>query len=569
VLVVTAVQPETVVQSQVECVTRDHIAGWAWDAARPDAALAIQILDNGVPIARVLANFYRPDLARAGIGDGRHSFDIRIPGGLAPLERHVIQIKHERDGADLTGSPVVIEPASSFDPALERAIAQAITATDTRHDREHVLHFMLAQTDRLLQTNAEADGRHAERLADRQLRRAGNFGRPRSSTAANPGLRALVVDERTPIARRDAGSQALLSHMRALQRLGYAVSFVAADEIAPSEAATTELTAAGIMCYGPPFYASVEEVLRRQAGCLDVVYLHRASVAARYLAMARRYDPAARIVYSVADLHHIRLERQATIEERPESRIASRQMRLAELTAAWSADAVITHSTEEAELLRRTVPEANVHRVPWEIEAHPTKTAFERRRGVAFIGCYDHAPNRDAAHWLVQTVMPLVWQIDPAVTCLLVGSDMPPSIRDLAQPGIVPIGHVHDLAADVFSQVRLTVAPLRYGAGVKGKVLDSMAAGVPCVMSEVAAEGLTLPPALQDLVGRTAKALAALICGLHANSGANQSAAAAGLSMIRRDFTSSVLTSALHGALSGLPATPGHEEAVELRITAR
>jgi hypothetical protein len=94
--------------------------------------------------------------------------------------------------------------------------------------------------------------------------------------------------------------------------------------------------------------------------------------------------------------------------------------------------------------------------------------------------------------------------------------------------------------------VRLTVAPLRYGAGVKGKVLDSFAAGVPCVMSEVAAEGLALPPALAAPVGRDAAELAALICRLHA-SREDHDAAAAGLALVRRDCAAEALRTAIDG----------------------
>src|SRR5258708_38641156 len=111
--------------------------------------------------------------------------------------------------------------------------------------------------------------------------------------------------------------------------------------------------------------------------------------------------------------------------------------------------------------------------------------------------------------------MPLVWRTDPGIECLLVGSDMPTSVRSLARPGVEILGEVSDLQASVYDRVRLTVAPLRYGAGVKGKVLDGLAAGVPCVMTAVAAEGMPPPPVLQDLVGRTAEGVAGLLCQLH------------------------------------------------------
>jgi hypothetical protein len=257
-----------------------------------------------------------------------------IPGGLSPLERHVIQVMRETDGAEISGSPAVIEAAGGFDAGLQQAIAGAVAAVGPGDDQEHMLRFILEQADQLLQRRADAEGRRAERLAYQQFRdRCGPLAE-QAADAADPGLRALVMDERVPVAGRDAGSQAILSHMRALTRLGYSVSFVAADEMAHAGADVAAFKAAGVACCGPPFYACAEDVLGRQADCFAVVYLHRAGIATRYLGLARRYMPRARMLYSVADLHHVRPERQALAEERPELLAASRRARLEECVAA-------------------------------------------------------------------------------------------------------------------------------------------------------------------------------------------------------------------------------------------
>jgi glycosyltransferase involved in cell wall biosynthesis len=565
-------------RGQVDLATRDRIAGWAQDAADPATPVALQILDNGLPIARVLANRGRADLVDAGIGNGRHAFDLVIPGGLSPLSRHVIQVQREADGAELPGSPAVIEAANAFDANLQQTVANAVAAVGADDDRDRVLSFILQQADRLLQQRADAEAQRTGRLAHREFHRrwgplmeaaagpAGTADGFADTAAASPApaLRALVIDERLPAAGRDAGSQAILSHMRVLQHLGYAVSFVAADEMAP--AATATLTATGVACCTAPFYAGVEDVLRRQADCFDVVYLHRVGIATRYLGLARRYMPRARILYSVADLHHVRLERQAAVEARPELQAVSRRVRLEESVAAWSADAVITHSAEEAETLGRMVPEASVYRVPWQVPERTASVPFAARDGVAFVGSYAHAPNVDAACWLVEAVMPLVWQTDPDIECLLVGSDMPEAVRLLARPGVLVLGHVAELG-ELFDRVRLTVAPLRYGAGVKGKVLESFASGVPCVMSPIAAEGLGLPEDLLALVGDDAAALATLICRLHRDADAHRKAARAGRALIRANHAETFVTAALQAAIVGRKSA-AHSAKPRARTTA-
>ena len=523
-------------RGQVDDATRDRIAGWAQDPADPANPVALQILDNGTPIARVLANGYRPDLAAAGVGAGRHAFDVIIPGGLSPLSRHVITVRQERDGAELAGSPVVIEAIGSFGSELEQAVAQAVAAIGSAEERKRVLSFIAAQADRLLQQQADAQSGRTARTHGKTVQRRGG-------PVALSKPRALVIDAFMPDATRDAGSQAILSHLRALQALGYGVSFVAADEMAADGAG---LEAADVTVCGTPFYASVEEVLRRQAGGFDLVYLHRAPVASHYLTLARSLAPRARVIYSVADLHHLRLERQAAIEERPELLALSRRVRLEEYRAAWAADAVITHSAAEADMLRQAVPEANIHVVGWHYPARAASVPFADRQGIAFIGNYAHAPNVDAARWLAETIMPLVWQASPTISLTLVGHAMPALVSDLTGPQIITAGHVADLPT-VLDRVRLTVAPLRFGAGLKGKVLESFAAGVPCVMSPIAAEGLALDGLL---VGSDAAALAALIVRVHDDAALHQAAVQAGAARLP-GYTADAVEAGLRAAIAG------------------
>jgi glycosyltransferase involved in cell wall biosynthesis len=539
-------------RGQLDHASRLRLRGWAQDEADPEKPVRLVITDNGVVLARVLANANRDDLRESGFGSGRHGFEFLIPRGLSPLEPHVIDIRRAADGVSIGNCPWTIPEAAEFDADLEAAVVGAIGTLGETSERRRVTVFMLTQLDRLRQLQAEAEGKRAERLAFRELRRRLGPEAERTRPIHDPGLRALVIDGRVPITGRDAGSQAILSHMRALRQLGCTVSFVAAEDWAPDEVSAA-LDEAGFLYCGPPVYGPVEDVLRRQAGCFDVVYLHRASVATRYLALARHYMPRARILYSIADLHYLRLERQAAIEERPELLAESRRVRLAECTAAWSADAVLTHSEAEAALLRQLVPEARVHLAGWEVPIRRNRTGFAERQGVAFIGHYGHAPNRDAAHWLAEAVMPLVWQVDPDIYCLLVGSAMPREIWSLTRPGLVAVGAIQDLGPMILDRVRLTVAPLRFGAGIKGKVLESFAAGLPCVMSKTAAEGLPLCARLSTLVGHDAAALAALIIHMHSDEAANKAAARAGQALIRKRFSAAATVSALQAALKLAP----------------
>jgi len=159
--------------------------------------------------------------------------------------------------------------------------------------------------------------------------------------------------------------------------------------------------------------------------------------------------------------------------------------------------------------------------VPFAVPPRGPRPPFETRHGIAFVGGHDHAPNPDALHYLIGETMPLVWREDPAITCAIVGHGWTPERLSRRDPRIHLLGPVDDLDT-VFDTIRLTVAPLRFGAGIKGKVLDSFAAGLPCVMTPTAAEGLPLTPPLQALVADTPAGLAELILHYHRDQAASQ-----------------------------------------------
>jgi O-antigen biosynthesis protein len=311
--------------------------------------------------------------------------------------------------------------------------------------------------------------------------------------------RALFIDDSVPEPDKDAGSNAAVEHMLSLQRLGMKVTFIPADNMARIEPYTTALQRRGIECLYHPYYFSVEDVFRKNPIPFDLVYLHRYSNAAKYAGMIRQHFPKTRILYSVADLHFLRLQRQAEVQDDAELREQAEQLRRLEISAMSFVDCVIVHSAAEAALLRELAPDIEVAVIPWTIPTRDLDKTEAKRPAIAFIGGYRHPPNVDAAKWAAQSIMPLLRKRIPGIELLLVGSHMPTELTALAAPDIVPLGYVPSIDG-VFERVRLTVAPLRYGAGLKGKVLESLASGIPCVMTSVAAEGIDLPSELEMLV---------------------------------------------------------------------
>jgi glycosyltransferase involved in cell wall biosynthesis len=174
---------------------------------------------------------------------------------------------------------------------------------------------------------------------------------------------------------------------------------------------------------------------------------------------------------------------------------------------------------------------SNLHRV-----AGPGQ-AFEQRHDLVFVGGFRHPPNVDAVLWFVSSVFPLVRARLPDVRFHCIGGDVPDEIASLAeQPGVMVHGHVPDIAPHM-EGARIAVAPLRYGAGVKGKVNLSMAHGQPVVATACAVEGMHLLAGEDVLVADAAQAFADAVLQLYGDQALWQRLAANGLRNVERHFS--------------------------------
>jgi glycosyltransferase involved in cell wall biosynthesis len=304
------------------------------------------------------------------------------------------------------------------------------------------------------------------------------------------------------------------------------------------------LEAEGITVHAAPAVHSVEEVLRRQPDRYGLIYLHRIGTAAAYAGLARQQQRRARLIYNVADLHHLRLARQAQVEARRELARAARAMQAQEFLTMRQVDAVLTHSAVEAALIARAAPGTRVHVVPWSVRPWTLDRAAPRA-GILMVANFAHAPNLDGADWLLSEVMPCVWRDEPGIALTIAGA-FPPALRGkfaIAAERVRVLGHVADLAP-LYAAARIAVAPLQFGAGLKGKVLEAWAACIPCVLTPIAAEGFSLPGDLAATVADGAAAFARLILDLHANP------ERAGRAVLRRHFSRQAERAALAQSLA-------------------
>lgn len=328
--------------------------------------------------------------------------------------------------------------------------------------------------------------------------------------------RALVIDPSTPTPDQDAGSNTVVNTCRVLQLLGYKVTFIPEDNMLFQRKYTEQLQQRGFECSYAPYDSSLDDHLRRRGAEYDVAIVFRGAVASKHLEVIRRHAPQAPIIFNNMDIHFLRLQRQADVEQRSDLRVAAAEMRKKELYVVNAADCTVTPSDQELRILSAEAPRARVMVFPYMFDVVGTKTPFQQRSDILFLGGYTHAPNVDAVKFFVREVWPLVRVKLPGVRFWAAGANPPDEIRALACDDVVVTGRVEDLAP-LFDRCRVFVAPLRYGAGLKGKVATSMAHGLPCVVTSIAAEGMSLEQGRHVLIEDVPLSFADAVCRLYSD----------------------------------------------------
>lgn len=364
----------------------------------------------------------------------------------------------------------------------------------------------------------------------------------------------LVVDRMAPRPDRDAGSRAIWQLMRVLGLHGMLVKFWAED--ADGEGVYAASLAAHGIELASGSGVGFEEWMAAHGAYLDLVVLSRPLVAHRHLDAVRRHS-AAKILFYGHDIHHLRYISQMRVDPDPDLAGHAHHAREVEEALWRSADLVAYPSDEESrhagQWMRQHDAPGQAVTVPlFAYEGLPDDVGegLAARRNILFVGGFGHAPNEDGAIWFARYVWPMIHGRHPGYRLCLVGADPPDTVVALARTDLLVTGHLpeHELV-NYYRSARLVVAPLRFGAGVKGKVLEAMRHGVPCVTTGVGAQGLGAAGCLR--VADDPATFAALAGELIDDDAAWMDAARGGLDFLARNFSVDAVWRALSPVVDG------------------
>ena len=300
----------------------------------------------------------------------------------------------------------------------------------------------------------------------------------------------LVIDHYVPSPDRDSGSLRMFQVLKLLRQLGHRVTFIP-DNLANVPHYTQKLQKRGIEVVYHPYVTNVRDYLISHGSDFDAVVLSRCDFARKHIADVRRHAPRSRIIFDTVDLHSLRAHREAQVTVDPKAREKARQKEELEYDLIRQADETWVTSSVEQKLLREKWPEKSIQLVSNIVDIPGSSTPFELRRDFLFIGGFQHTPNTDAVLFFLRKIYPIVKARLRVAKFYIIGDKAPPDVVALAGENIVITGLQRDVRP-FFESVRLSIAPLRFGAGVKGKINQSMAWGVPVVATSLAVEGMEL-----------------------------------------------------------------------------
>jgi glycosyltransferase involved in cell wall biosynthesis len=326
--------------------------------------------------------------------------------------------------------------------------------------------------------------------------------------------RVLVLDHCTPSPNQDAGSLITFNLMILLREMDFQVTFIPEDNFLYLRDETTALQRAGIEVLYSPYTTSVDHHLKEYGDRYNLVFLFRPVVVERNLDIIRRHCPAAKVLFHTVDLHFLRMSREAELKADKTKRGAAYDMQKRELVGIGSVDVTILTSSAELEILRPLLPDAHLNVFPLVMDIQGKGNTWKERRDVVFVGGYQHTPNVDAVKYFANDVMPLLRKKLQGVRFHIVGSQITDEVKALANSDIIIHGYVENLTP-LLDKIRISVAPLLYGAGIKGKIGTAMALGLPVVATSLAAEGMSLTDGENILLADGPEALADTITKIY------------------------------------------------------
>lgn len=329
--------------------------------------------------------------------------------------------------------------------------------------------------------------------------------------------RILVIDHYVPQYDKDAGSKTTWMYLKMLVKKGYQITFLG-DNFYQHEPYTTELQQMGIcVLYGPKYAENWEDWLLDNMDYFDIFYLNRPHISIKYIDLIKKHAKG-KIIYYGHDLHFLRIQREYEVNKDEKLLVEAKKWLEQETYLMKNADMSYYPSVIEENAIHEIEASIPVKAITAYVFEQFNQVHYDinERNGLLFVGGFGHGPNLDAVLWFLDNIYPEVYKRTKALF-YIVGSKPPMEITNIKTEGVIVKGFVAEKELQtLYKQCRIAIVPLRYGAGVKGKVVEALYYGTPVVTTSVGAEGIS---GIEEftVVQDEAKDLIDAICDIYDN----------------------------------------------------
>jgi GT2 family glycosyltransferase len=305
----------------------------------------------------------------------------------------------------------------------------------------------------------------------------------------------VIVDHYVPHYDKDAGGRCTYFYIKLMVSMGLHVIFIG-DNFFRHEPYTSELQQLGVeVLYGNEYAKGINQWIKSNGQYIDYVYLNRPHISIKYMDVFKKFTKA-KIIYFGHDLHYLREMRNYELTKNPSVLKSAEEWKETEFKLFNQADVIHVVGTYEQKVIEGNFPNKPIRNIPLYTydngysDDHIIPMS-EERRDLLFVGGFNHKPNYDGIMWFIENILPAIKEAMPDIKLYIVGSNPPEDLKSQQSQDLIITGYVSDEELEkYYNQCRIVVVPLRFGAGVKGKIVEAMYYQVPVVTTSIGAEGL-------------------------------------------------------------------------------
>ena len=363
----------------------------------------------------------------------------------------------------------------------------------------------------------------------------------------------VVIDHYVPQYDRDAGSRTMMQIIELLVKNGLNVKFWPSN-LYYDEEYTPKLQQMGVeVFYSDGVTPAFSDWVKAFGGLIDYFFISRPIVFKDHVDSIKQYSKA-RILYYGHDIHHLRLDRKLKLY--PDNKGLKKEIQKIEAiekNVVEQADVVFFPSTDEVKYIRKYLDEKKSNVIVQELPVFGY-TYFEDElvskvrvnKDIIMVAGFAHQPNEDGIIWFIDNVWNHILTRVPDARLFIVGSNPTTRVQKLSTDNIIVTGYVsEDLLRNYYLECRVSIAPLRFGSGVKGKVVEAMRYALPIVATSCAAEGLCNTPSDGLFVIDDAKGQADAIVSLLTDDSLWFNSSANNLNYAKENFSTKNMWNAL------------------------